>query len=278
MDRDPRSYGSRHGRGPQLGLNSLALLSLMKSSISPLPSHPVVSSEAWLSARLELLQREKELTHLREEITRERQALPWEAVTKSYVFAGPSGPVGLADLFAGCSQLVVYHFMLGPGWEEGCKSCSFIADHMQPTLPHLRARDVSLVAVSRAPLAEIQPFQRRMGWTFPWVSSAGSTFNRDFHVSFTAAEVATGSVEYNYTQRPFPHEEAPGLSVFAKRPDGKLFHTYSRYGRGVEDLMGTYVYLDFVPKGRDEDHLDSGMEWVRHHDKYPAASHSVAAR
>jgi len=158
--------------------------------------------------------------------------------------------------------------MLGEGWEEGCKSCSLIADHLEPSVVHLRARDVAVAVVSHAPFAEIRPFQRRMGWTFPWVSSAGNSFNRDYHISFSAEEVASGSVPYNYATMAFPHEEAPGLSVFARRPDGKIYHTYSRYGRGLEDLIGVYTYLDFVPKGRDEDRLEYGMEWVRHHDRY----------
>jgi len=243
----------------------------MNTAVSPLPTARIVSHEAWLANRIKLLKKEKELTRLRAQLARERQDLPWEAVAEDYVFEGPAGPVHLGDLFGGCGQLVVYHFMFGPDWEEGCKSCSLIADHFQPMVPHLRARDVSLVAISRAPLAEIQPFKKRMGWTFPWVSSAGSDFNHDFQVSYTPEEMASGSVPYNYTTMAFPHEEAPGLSVFARRPDGKLFHTYSRFGRGLEDLIGAYTYLDFVPKGRDEDHLEYGMEWVRHHDRYEAA-------
>lgn len=248
----------------------------MKSNVSDPTALRIVAHDDWLAARLDLLKREKELTRLREKLARERRTLPWEAVTKKYVFAGPGGPVGLGDLFDGCSQLVVYHFMFGAGWEEGCKSCSLIADHMQPSLVHLRARDVSLVAVSHAPFAEIQPFQRRMGWTFPWVSSAGGDFNHDFQVSFTPEELARGRVAYNYAMYPFPHEEAPGLSVFARQADGRIFHTYSRYGRGVEDLIGAYTYLDFVPKGRDEDHLESPMKWVRHHDRYEATPSAFA--
>jgi predicted dithiol-disulfide oxidoreductase (DUF899 family) len=243
----------------------------MKSAVSDLPTNRIVPHDDWLAARIDLLEREKELTRLREKLTRERRALPWEAVTKSYMFGGPAGPVDLGALFDGCSQLVVYHFMFGSGWEEGCKSCSYIADDMQPSWVHLRARDVSLVAVSHAPLAEIRPFKQRMGWTFPWVSSAGSDFNRDYNVSFTGEELARGSVPYNYTMRSFPYEEAPGLSVFARQPGGKIFHTYSRYGRGLEDLMGAYTYLDFVPKGRDEDDFEFSMEWVRHHDRYEQA-------
>ena len=250
----------------------------MKKNTTVTTDQPdIVSHDDWLTARIDLLKREKELTQLREKLARDRRALPWEAVTKDYVFEGPAGPTHLADLFEGCSQLVVYHFMLGAGWEEGCKSCSYIADHMEPSVVHLRARDVSLVAVSHAPLAEIQPFQRRMGWTFPWVSSAGSDFNRDYQVSFTPEEIARGKVAYNYTRMDFPMEEAPGLSVFARRPDGKIFHTYSRYGRGLEDLMGAYVYLDFAPKGRDED-PEAPMSWVRHHDRYEQVADATATR
>jgi predicted dithiol-disulfide oxidoreductase (DUF899 family) len=248
----------------------------MKSTVADLSKHRVVSHDDWLAARIDLLKREKELTRLREKLAKERRALPWEAITKKYVFEGPAGAVDFGALFEGCSQLVVYHFMFGSGWEEGCKSCSLIADDMQASWVHLRARDVSLVAVSHAPLAEIQPFKRRMGWTFPWVSSAGSDFNRDFHVSFTAEEIASGSVPYNYTMRPFPIEEAPGLSVFSREPDGRIFHTYSRYGRGLEDLIGPYTYLDFVPKGRDEDDFEHSMEWVRYHDRYERAPSAIA--
>jgi len=249
----------------------------MKSKTSPLPNARIVSHDDWIAARVDLLKREKELTRQREKLAKELRALPWEAVAKDYAFTGPKGPVSMADLFDGCSQLVVYHFMFGDGWEVGCKSCSAIADHMQPAFTHLRARDVSLVSVSQAPYAELKPFRRRMGWTFPWVSSAGSEFNRDFNVSFTAEEIESGSVDYNYSKRPFPVEEAPGMSVFARRPNGKIYHTYSRYGRGLEDLIGFYTYLDFVPKGRDEAMFDMGMQWVKFHDDYKDAPSKALA-
>jgi predicted dithiol-disulfide oxidoreductase (DUF899 family) len=176
--------------------------------------------------------------------------------------------VTLTDLFGGCSQLVIYHFMFGPDWKEGCPSCSFTSDHIDGALMHLAARDVTVVMVSRAPLAKIEVFKKRMGWRFKWVSSYGSDFNTDFHVSFTKEEMARGKVNYNYTMQEFPSEEAPGISVFYKNAGGDVFHTYSTYGRGVEPLVGTYTILDMVPKGRDEDDLGFTMEWVRHHDRY----------
>jgi predicted dithiol-disulfide oxidoreductase (DUF899 family) len=250
----------------------------MNTKVSPLPPHRIASHDDWLAARLALLRREKELTRLRAQVAGELRALPWES-TKKYVFEGPHGKVEIGDLFGRRRQLIVYHFMLGADWDEGCKSCSYIADHIDATLPHLHARDTSLVVVSHAPYAVIQPFHKRMGWKFPWVSSAGSEFNRDFQVSYTESEIEAGGVPYNYTTMDFPHTEAPGLSVFAQRPDGKVFHTYSRYGRGLEDLMGAYTYLDFTPKGRDEEKLESPMEWVRHHDKYDAVPEGpIAAR
>jgi predicted dithiol-disulfide oxidoreductase (DUF899 family) len=231
-------------------------------------THTVVSPEKWLSARRELLKKEKEFTRLRDELNAARRALPWTRITKPYVFASPSGPVPLAELFAGHSQLIVQHFMLGPGWEEGCKSCSFMMDHFNAAAVHLPARDVAFAAISRAPIAEITPFKERMGWDVTWVSSQDNDFNFDFHVSFTPEELATGSVYYNYTQRPFPHEEAPGVSIFARDSAGAIYHTYSTFGRGVEFIMGTYTILDLVPKGRDEADLEYGMAWVRHHDRY----------
>ena len=234
----------------------------------------VTHRDAWRAARLDLLKKEKELTRLQDELGQQRRALPWVKVSQAYRFEGPDGPIDFADVFGPHRQLAIYHFMLGPGWDEGCKSCSYIADHLDGMLPHLAARDVALVAVSRAPWAEIAAFRRRMGWRFPWYSSHGSTFNYDFQVSFTADELASGAVEYNYTRQPFPFEEAPGLSVFARNDSGSIFHTYSTYGRGVELLMGTYRILDLVPQGRNEEDLEYGMEWVRHHDRYeaPAAS------
>jgi predicted dithiol-disulfide oxidoreductase (DUF899 family) len=230
--------------------------------------HNVVSQEAWIAARKELLTKEKEMTRLRDQLSAERRNLPWVKIEKNYVFDAPGGKVTLADLFEGRSQLVVYHFMFGPDWQEGCPSCSLVSDHFDGTLPHLAARDVTMVAVSRAPLAKIEPFKKRMGWRFPWVSSYGGDFNTDFHVSFTKEEVERGKVDYNYAIREFPSEEAPGLSVFHKDAAGDIFHTYSTYERGLELLMGTYMILDLVPKGRDEDRLGFSMEWVRYHDSY----------
>jgi predicted dithiol-disulfide oxidoreductase (DUF899 family) len=225
----------------------------------------VVSHDEWLKARLELLARERELTHLRDQIARERRALPWVRVEKPYLFDTPEGRRTLAELFEGRRQLLVQHFMLGPGWEQGCPSCSFMADHTDGMTVHLAHRDTTFVAISRAPLAEIQRFRERMGWQFRWVSSHSSDFNHDFHVSF-AAEQAKGQVYYNYTMQPFECEELPGLSVFYKDDAGNVFHTYSTYRRGVEVMMGTYNLLDLTPKGRDE--RDGPMKWVRHHDKY----------
>jgi predicted dithiol-disulfide oxidoreductase (DUF899 family) len=185
--------------------------------------------------------------------------------------------VSLSDLFEGRSQLIVQHFMFGPGWEEGCKSCSFMMDHFNPTIPHLNARDVSFAAISHAPLAEILPFKARLGWVANWVSSHGTDFNYDFHVSFTAKEIAGGKVYYNYTRQEFPFEEAPGISVFARDAAGNVYHTYSTYGRGVEVIMATYNLLDLVPKGRAEDGLEYDMEWIRYHDRYNQPADVAAA-
>jgi predicted dithiol-disulfide oxidoreductase (DUF899 family) len=243
----------------------------------------VVTHEQWLKARLELLAAEKELTRQRDALTRRRMAMPWERVEKNYVFDTPDGQRTLAELFEGRRQLIVQHFMLGPGWEEGCKSCSYMADHTDGMTVHLAHRDVTFLAISRAPLAEIERFRRRMGWQFKWVSSHGSDFNRDFGVTFTPEEIAKGEVYYNYGMWRHPHEELPGISVFYKDDAGAVFHTYSTYGRGVEVMMGTYNMLDLTPKGRDEDRLNFTMEWVRHHDRYepvkaaPAAASSCCA-
>ena len=233
-------------------------------------SHDVVSQQAWRVRRLALLAREKELTRLRDEIARERRALPWVRIDKPYVFDTSDGPRSLADLFEGRRQLLVQHFMFAPGWEQGCKSCSYMADHIDGARPHLAARDVTIVAVSRAPLADIERFRRRMGWRFDWVSSHGSEFNSDFHVSFTPEQRAGGNVEYNYRMQAFPQEEAPGISAFMRNDAGEVFHTYSTYGRGVEVMMGAYQLMDLTPRGRDEDALRFTMEWVRHHDRYEA--------
>jgi predicted dithiol-disulfide oxidoreductase (DUF899 family) len=234
-------------------------------------THPIVSPTAWIAARKALLAKEKELTRRRDELARERRELPWERVEKNYVFAGPDGPVTLAELFDGRSQLVVYHFMFGPEWREGCPSCSMVADHLGASLVHLAQRDVSLAVVSRAQLPRIAEFQQRMGWPFRWVSSFGNDFNRDYHVSFTPEEMAQGTMEYNYGNQGFPADEAHGVSVFLKTPEdagGEIFHTYSAYARGAEELLGVYSFLDLTPKGRDEAALPFPMAWIKHHDSY----------
>jgi predicted dithiol-disulfide oxidoreductase (DUF899 family) len=232
----------------------------------------VVSHDKWFKARVELLAAEKEFTRKRDELTRRRMAMPWERVEKDYVFDTPEGKRKLADLFEGRRQLIVQHFMLGPGWEQGCPSCSFTADHTDGMTIHLAHRDVTFVAISRAPLAEIERFRRRMGWKFKWVSSNGTDFNYDFHVSFTPEEKARNEVTYNFGKQPYEHDELPGISVFYKDDSGQVFHTYSAYRRGVETMMGTYNMLELVPKGRDEQDDDYGMQWVRHHDRYPDAA------
>jgi predicted dithiol-disulfide oxidoreductase (DUF899 family) len=229
--------------------------------------HEVVSQEKWLEARKALLAKEKELTRQRDELSRQRRELPWVKVDKNYVFDGPAGKQTLEELFAGRNQLIIYHFMLGPGWIEGCKSCSYLADHFDGSLVHLANRDATLAVVSRAPIAEIQAFQKRMGWRFHWVSSYNNSFNFDYNVSFTQDEVK-GEVDYNYSRQPFPSEEAPGLSVFYKNQSGEIFHTYSAYARGLDHLVGVYNFLDLTPKGRDEAGLPFTMTWVRHHDRY----------
>jgi predicted dithiol-disulfide oxidoreductase (DUF899 family) len=233
----------------------------------PLANHPVVSPEQWLAARTALLAKEKAFTRARDEVNRERRALPWERVEKTYVFQGPTAQETLAELFAGRSQLVVYHFMFPPEWDEGCKHCSFWADHYDGAGIHLNHRDVTFVVVSRAPLTKIAAFQQRMGWRFKWVSSAGTGFNYDYHVSFTPPEVEGGSAVYNYARTDAGMSEREGLSVFYRNAAGAVFHTYSCYARGIDMLNGAYNFLDLVPKGRDED-PDSPQSWVRHHDRY----------
>jgi predicted dithiol-disulfide oxidoreductase (DUF899 family) len=230
--------------------------------------HKIVSRDEWLAARRAHLTDEKAFSRARDELSRKRRDLPWEKVEKRYVFDGPGGKETLADLFSGKTQLIVYHFMLGPGWEAGCPSCSLLADHFDGSVIHLAQRDVSFVVVSRAPLEQIEAFKRRMGWRFKWVSSFGSDFNFDYHVSFTPEQKAKGAIDYNYEKTEFPSEEAPGASVFYKDAAGSVFHTYSAYARGLDILVGTYNFLDLVPKGRDEDGLKHTMEWVRHHDRY----------
>jgi predicted dithiol-disulfide oxidoreductase (DUF899 family) len=223
---------------------------------------PVVSPDEWLDRRKKLLAREKELTRLRDQVSAERREMPWVRVDREYTFEGPDGQQSLADLFGGRSQLVVYHFMFGPGWKEGCDGCSFLADHIDGANLHLAHHDVTLLAVSRAPWPEFQPFKERMGWQFKWVSSYGSDFNYDFHVSFRKGEPAT----YNYEPRDSTEEgEAPGLSVFYKDEAGDVYHTYSAYARGGDILIGAYNWLDLTPKGRNETEI---MDWMRLHDQY----------
>ena len=254
-------------------MNTAAITSYAPETLN----HAIVSPALWLAERKKLLAREKELTRLEDQIARERRALPWVRMEKGYAFDTPNGRRNLAELFEGRRQLLVQHFMFAPGWEQGCKSCSFMADHNDGMTVHLAQRDVSFIAISRAPLAEIEQFRQRMGWKFRWVSSAPSDFNHDFGVSFSAQDMAAGPVLYNYKRQPFPHEEAPGISIFVMDDSGEVFHTYSRFGRGVEVMMGTYHLLDLTPMGRDEDELSYGMEWVRHHDRYEAAPAAAAS-
>ena len=231
-------------------------------------NHPeIVSETEWLVARKDLLAREKEFNRQRDALSAARRKLPMVKIDKEYIFDGANGKETLADLFGGRSQLIVYHFMFGPGWEEGCKSCSYLADHFDGANWHLLHRDVTFVVVSRAPLSEFEPYKKRMGWRFKWVSSHGSDFNFDYHVSFTNDDEAKGKVYYNYGMGEFISDELPGLSVFYKDEKGDIFHSYSTYGRGLDILVGTYNFLDLVPKGRDEN-PESTMDWVRRHDQY----------
>jgi len=237
-------------------------------STNTIENPKIVSRDEWLAARKKLLAREKQLTHERDAVAAERRQLPWVKVEKNYVFDSPEGKKTLADLFDGRSQLVIYHFMFGPDWKEGCPSCSLNMDHTDGALTHLAQRDVAFAAISRAPLPKIETFKKRLGWHFAWVSSYATEFNYDYHVSFTPEEVAKGKVEYNFDLVEFPSVEAPGISVFYKDENGNVFHTYSAYARGTENVVNTYNYLDLVPKGRDEDRLYFPMAWVRHHDRY----------
>ncbi|HUN45517.1 MAG TPA: thioredoxin family protein [Stellaceae bacterium] len=232
-----------------------------------MPDHAVVTAEKWIAARRELLAKEKEFTRLRDELSRERRALPWMRMEKSYVFDTPAGRKSLAELFDGRRQLVVYHFMFAPDWQVPCKSCSFWADNFNGVLAHLNQRDVSMIAISRAPLAKIAAFKQRMGWTFPWVSSDDSDFNFDLAVSFRRAEVAAGKADYNFSPTQTTMSDLPGISVFYRDEDGAIFRTYSCYARGLDMMNVAYHYLDLVPKGRDEDGPHK-MAWVRFHDEY----------
>ncbi len=234
-------------------------------------NHRVVSAEQWLVERQALLAKEKEFTRLRDELNRQRRELPWVKVEKPYSFDGPRGKEGLYDLFQGRSQLVVYHFMFAPEWEAGCKHCSFWADNFDPIIVHLNQRDVSMVAVSRAPYAKLSAYQNRMGWTFTWLSSGESSFNYDLHASFTSEEVAKKSARFNFVTQDPGSTDREGVSVFYKSDDGAVYRTYSTYARGIDLINTAYNILDLVPKGRDEG--DRGPYWVRRHDEYaPAAS------
>lgn len=228
----------------------------------------IVSDDEWTRARIELLNEEKELMRKQDQLARRRRSLPWRRVDQRYVFDGPDGKVELGELFAGRGQLIVYHFMFGDGWKAGCSNCSLVTDSLAPSATHLRARDVELVLVSRAPIADLLRFRERMGWELPWVSSAGNDFNRDFHV-YPEEPGADGLLYYNYEMmNRYPPGDLPGLSVFRRDEAGDIFHTYSTYARGLETFMTTYSLLDVVPKGRDEADLPWPMAWVRHHDAY----------
>ena len=226
------------------------------------------SKDEWLAARKRLLAKEKELTHLRDALSAERRSLPWLRVEKQYLFDTPAGRKSLADLFDGRSQLAMYHFMYAPEWDEGCKSCSFWADGFERMIPHLAARDTTLVAISRAPLQKLDAFKKRMGWTFDWYSSAPSDFNHDYAVSFTPEEIKSGAKIYNFGTSGFGVEEAPGISVFYRDEAGDIFHTYSCYARGLDMMNAAYQYLDLTPLGRHEDGLPYPMDWVRLRDQY----------
>ncbi|CDN53079.1 CalU12 protein [Neorhizobium galegae bv. officinalis bv. officinalis str. HAMBI 1141] len=240
------------------------------------PKNPVVSREEWLEARRKLLALEKEETHLRDKVRAERQAMPWVKVDKDYVFDTPKGKKSLAELFDDRSQLLVYHFMLGPDWDAGCLGCSFLSDHIDGALPHLNNHDVTYVAVARAPLDKIEAYKKRMGWKFPWVSSFGSDFNFDYHVSFTKEDLAKEKVYYNFREVPpsEAHDELPGLSAFYRNEAGEIFHTYSSYARGGEELIGTLMILDRAPLGRNE---DSTMNFVKRHDEYEQKPQETAS-
>ncbi len=231
-------------------------------------THRIVSRDEWIEARRQHLAREKEFTRLRDQLSKERRELPWEKVEKHYVFDGPKGKESLADLFAGRHQLVVQHFMFDPSWDEGCKSCSFWIDNFDGITVHLEHRDVTYVAISRAPYPSLQAYRKRMGWQIKWLSSFNNDFNRDYHVTFTPEELEKGQAHYNYTTRSFPAPEGPGISVFYRDDDGAIYHTYSTYARGLDMVNGAYHLLDLVPKGRDEEGLSYGMEWLQRHDAY----------
>jgi predicted dithiol-disulfide oxidoreductase (DUF899 family) len=233
--------------------------------------HRVVSREAWLKERLALLNEEKKITRQQDAIAEKVRELPWVKVDKEYTFDSTTGKKSLTDLFGSHSQLMVYHFMFDPTWSQGCKSCSFIADHYNGTVVHLAHRDISFVTVSKAPIEKIEQFRARMGWTFPWVSYGNTDFGRDFGVSFTDQELADDDTVYNFNRKPYPIRELPGLSVFLKDAQGEIYHTYSTYARGLDHFVTAYQYMDVTPKGRDEAETP-GMGWLRHHDRYDATN------
>ncbi len=236
-----------------------------------LEDHPVVSRQEWLRARKELLKGEKELTRFRDRLAAQRRELPWLKVEKDYTFHGPEGPLALADLFRGRSQLIVYHFMFDPAWDAGCPGCSFLSDHVDGARLHFENHDVAYTAISRAPLAKLEAYKARMGWKFPWVSSEGSDFNYDFGVSFTEEQVAEGDALYNY-ERNDEAGECPGISVFYRDDAGEIFHTYSSYGRGPEEVITAFMLMDMTPKGRNE---TDTMDWVKRHDEYAASGNGT---
>jgi predicted dithiol-disulfide oxidoreductase (DUF899 family) len=250
---------------------------IMETKTKDIPSvtmhNRIVPREEWVIARRQLLKKEKELTRLYDQLTAARSKLPWVEINKTYVFDGPGGKETLEDLFDGRSQLIVQHFMMGPGWKEGCVGCSFGADHAEAALVHLEHHDVTYVAISHAPIAEIEAFKKRMGWSFKWLSSYESDFNFDFNVSFRPQDVINGEVYYNYGMEPYRIDEASGDSVFYKDEEGKIFHTYSTYGRGGESKLTTYMLLDLTPKGRNEGAVNNLTDWVRHHDRYDAGGY-----
>ena len=229
--------------------------------------HKVVSAQEWIAARKELLAAEKKFTKLRDQLNQQRRDLPWVKVDKNYSFDGPKGKETLAELFAGRSQLIVYHFMFGPDDDEGCAHCSFWADHYDGPGLHLNQRDTTLVVISRAPLKKLDAFKKRMGWTFEWVSSGQTDFNYDYHASFTPEQLKRGPVLYNYAETEMGIADREGVSAFYRDKSGAIFHTYSAFARGIDLLNTTYNFLDLTAKGRDED-PEQAQDWVDYHDKY----------
>ena len=236
--------------------------------------HKVVSGKEWIAARKALLVKEKKFNRLRDELNRQRRNLPWEKVDKEYVFDGPNGKETLVELFDDRSQLLIYHFMFGPDWKEGCPHCSFWVDHFDGARIHLNQRDTNLVVISRAPLKKLETLKKRMGWKFRWLSSFKNDFNFDYHVSFTPGEIKSGTVFYNFAIAKVEMDELQGVSAFYKDKSGDVFHTYSTHSRGIDLLNTTYNFLDMTAKGRDEN-PDSPQDWVRHHDKYKKSSQNA---